>query len=349
MYVRNELRWTGGNDMFDKVKILACIRRIIPYGIMDKRRRKQVEDHLKYLPKTNGPKFYDKDGKLFKVFYLKDELLGWQYYSYTRHRFPSGILWDRNNPSLSSHFYAHENIENIVGTPVHKYAILVETEEIAGGAYKKLLENETLAVEFDLIFTHSEKLLNKYSNARFIPAGGVWYGLPAYGGKIADDLYKRKIKDISIVSSDKVMCNLHRVRLHLARKLKNNWAVDTYGTFDGGKYVKISETLESYRYSIVIENTVSAYCFTEKVLNCFASMTIPIYLGATKISNFFNVKGMIIINQEQAENGLEEVIKKCTPEYYSECLEAILDNFNRVNDYLCQEDYITSHYLNELK
>ena len=85
---------------------------------------------------------------------------------------------------------------------------------------------------------------------------------------------------------------------------------------------------EHYRYSIAVENGIEPYYFTEKILNCFAAQTIPIYLGATKIDQFFNADGIIQIGLEDCEH-IEKILKLCTAEEYERRLPAVLDNFNR--------------------
>ena len=119
--------------------------------------------------------------------------------------------------------------------------------------------------------------------------------------------------------------------------------VDTYGTFDGGSYIKISDSLKDYRYTIAIENDISPYRFTEKILNCFAAMTVPIYIGATKIGDFFNTDGIIQIETLDYEY-IDKIIRNCNEEDYAMRTSALIDNYNRVKDYLCVEDYMYKHY-----
>ena len=52
---------------------------------------------------------------------------------------------------------------------------------------------------------------------------------------VDDNLYQKKNKNISILSSDKTMCELHTLRIETAKYLKRNHLADTYGTFDGGQ------------------------------------------------------------------------------------------------------------------
>jgi hypothetical protein len=256
------------------------------------------------------------------------------------------MLWDRKNQSLSNHFYGHNNINHKLLSIKNNYAIIVETENINSFPYTYAMKNSCKIKEFIAIFTHSEKLLNKYENARFIPAGGVWYGIKKFGGSYNEKAYENKENNISIVSSNKKYCELHRIRIEVAKYLERNNLADTFGNFNGGNKIKISDSLEKYRYSIVIENTIDAYCFTEKILNCFASMTVPIYLGATKINEYFNIDGIITIDKNDLKYNIEKIIKSCTEVDYESRIEAIIENYTKVLEYSCQEDYMLKKYPN---
>lgn len=88
----------------------------------------------------------------------------------------------------------------------------------------------------------------------------------------------------------------------MVNKLKINPNVDTYGLFDGGQFIGPYETLRDYRYSIIFENEISTYCFTEKLTNCFATQPIPIYIGASKIGQFFDENGIRRISENEIDN-----------------------------------------------
>ena len=124
----------------------------------------------------------------------------------------------------------------------------------------------------------------------------------------------------------------------------NSYVSDDY--FEGkinNQNIKIAESLTNYRYSFAIENNINEFYFTEKLLNCFASMKIPIYLGAEKIDKFFNKDGIIIIKEKDLEN-IDNIIDKCNKADYEDRKEAILDNFERVKKYLCVEDFLYETY-----
>lgn len=109
----------------------------------------------------------------------------------------------------------------------------------------------------------------------------------------------------------------------------------------------VDECLDTFRYSIVIENDISDYYFSERLTSCFASWTIPVYLGARKIADFFNPDGIMILPDTDLEHAAQ-VIAQCTRENYEARLSAVLDNYNRVQEYVNMQDYLYEHYLSNL-
>ena len=151
---------------------------------------------------------------------------------------------------------------------------------------------------------YKNKLLDKYDNAKFFPINAnIWYE-----EELTDKAFEFKTKNISMVCSDKIMCEMHKVRHEFAHKLKYNKLADIYGKFDGGSWLnKKSDSLKDYRYQVVIENNIEPYYYTEKIIDCFAAMTVPIYIGATKIEEFFNSDGIIKINPKDIDN-IEKIL-----------------------------------------
>lgn len=199
-------------------------------------------------------------------------------------------------------------------------AFLFEPRSMIGPAYDYVEKN---ADKFDLIFTHDSKILEK-PNAYFFNWANVWYTSDS-----------EKTKGISIVSSWKDWCELHKQRIELARLYKDSDKVDVYGTWDDPNktpelVVPVSDYLEHYKFSIIIENDIDELWYTEKILNCFSTKTVPIYLGATKIGDIFNDKGII-----QAKNieEIKEIVENLDTESYTSYLPYISDNFERVKKY----------------
>jgi hypothetical protein len=322
----------------------SVLKNIMPYGLADYFIKKnEALRLLSEIPSSDEPPLYNCHGEKFKTLFLKDGRTRNWAGGFVAGRYPRYVFWDRNNYGLVNHVYSHEKILKPIGKPVRKFAFFIESESIDPLTYCLFDKNPGLDKDYDCIFTHSARLLDKYSNAVFLPGGGVYYGTKAHGGKFNPEQYKFKSKNISVVSSGKRMNDLHKFRMDVARHYKNSTLVDSFGTFDNGPYIKIADSLEEYRYSIVIENDITPYHFTEKILNCFASMTVPIYIGATEIGDFFNTDGIIRVPSPQLD-AVNKIIANCNMVDYTARLSAIIENYNRVVDFICIEDYMWKHY-----
>lgn len=276
---------------------------------------------------------YNEYGEKLEEFFVRDNLS--VHYPYRCSRY---FYFDRYNFGLKTHFYGNQGIFDVFANPDKKYAFLSESEVMIPRLYNKVLKSEKYMKDFDFIFTYSDRILDKYDNARFVPfASGLW------NKEINENLYQNKSKNISMLSSHKIVCDLHKFRFDLAFKCKNNHLADTFGTFDGGQRVEyIDETLNDYRYTICIENDIKPYYFSERFTSALAAQTIPIYLGATEIDKFFNPDGIIKIC---TKDDIEKILKKCTKEEYERRLPAILDNYKRVMEFKNPYDYLYLKYI----
>ena len=282
--------------------------------------------------KEGNSNLYNEYGEKLEEFFIRDIYDASRPYRQSRY-----FIFDRYNFGLKTHFYTHNAMFETMGNPDRKYGLLIESEAIYKSEYKKLYSHKSVAKDFDLIFTHSEKVLDTFDNARFVPlCAGLW------NKEIKGDRYMNKTKNISILSSDKLMCDMHKFRYDVAMLCKNNHLADTYGTFDGGDLVDVDTTLNDYRFSICIENEIKPYFFTERITSALAAQTIPIYVGASKIDKFFNPDGIIQIS---VKDDIEKIFKMCTKEYYEERIPAILDNYERALEYKNPYDIIYDKYL----
>lgn len=215
-------------------------------------------------------------------------------------------------------------------------ALLIEPRSIQPGVYEWIEQNYK---KFKYVFTHDSRLLKICDNAKLI----LW-GMGNSNYNSFNDV--KKTKYISMVSSDKEMCELHIARKELAMKFKNNPYVDTMGTFDGGLFKNTFSIYAEYKFSVAIENYVDDYWFTEKICNCFANKTMPIYVGARKINEFFNPKG--IIQLQTTDEVYEWITKIQDPKYlnkqYYTNEDAINDNYERVRKFADFEKWFFDEY-----
>lgn len=143
-----------------------------------------------------------------------------------------------------------------------------------------------------------------------------------------------------MICSPKAFTKIHKMRHKIALMALKTGKVDVFGgILDGQMFPYKSTTLKDYRFQIVVENDITPYYWTEKIMDCFASCTIPLYIGATKIGKFFNPDGIIDATcLLQNIDTLENLLKQCSAEVYEERLEAVLDNYQRCLKYLNIDD-----------
>lgn len=244
------------------------------------------------------------------------------------------ILWDRSLSDLSRpSFYSHEKILLPDKKTKNNYGLIFESRAIIPHLYTAV---EEFIPEFKVFYTHNSVLLKKYETCKWIPGGGIWVGGKLGLGEIA--LHK-KSKLCSMVSSNKTMCSLHMARLSYFNRLQSYNFIDFFGANTG--WVPIAKTLEDYMFSIVMENFVDELYFTEKILNCFATGTIPIYHGARDIRKLFNANGILSFDNFE---DLDKIINSITPDYYLSKMDAIQENFEKSKNYKCMDDYIMTTY-----
>ena len=207
-------------------------------------------------------------------------------------------------------------------------ALLIEPRPLQPKVYDYI---EKCYGKFMYVFTHDSALLKKIPNAKLIIWGGVW--------SWADE-EKDFNHPVSMVASWKGETPVRIQRRELAKELKGE--VDTYGTFDGGQFASTHDIYAKYPFSIVIENHIDDYWITEKICNCFANKTIPIYWGARKIYEFFNPQGIITA---EGIDDIKTILEQLNPEvdYYSR-FDAVQDNYKRVRAYQKFETWFMKEY-----
>ena len=269
-----------------------------------------------------------------RVFNLVDASFG-QAPSITGGKVPQYWHWDRSfaDPAIPIFYTNGKIFEAIPGR--ENYAILTEPRALMGAVYANAPQ---VMDRFRYVFTHDSVLLNAFPDqCKVIPAGGLWVGGDSGGGKIK--LYP-KSKKVSIVSSTKSMCELHLFRYQLAVALRYWPEVDVFMAHPGHNH-PIINSLAEYRYSIAVENHVDDYYFTEKLLNCFATGTVPVYLGAQRIGDFFDADGVIPFT---TWHDLVQLLPQLTEQDYKNRSKAVEHNFATVKGFDNNEDFIAARY-----
>ena len=87
-----------------------------------------------------------------------------------------------------------------------------------------------------------------------------------------------------------------------------------------------------------MENLTYSNGYSEKITDCFATGTIPIYYGSPDIVEVFNSDGIIWLTEEFK-------IEDLSAELYWSKMDAIQDNYNRAINFPIAEDWIFETYI----
>jgi hypothetical protein len=85
------------------------------------------------------------------------------------------------------------------------------------------------------------------------------------------------------------------------------------------------------QYHIAFDTISIENMFSEKLIDCFQTKTIPIYYGCTNLQDYFNTDGIILVKN------VNEVIEFCNnlkPEIYNTMADVINDNYKKSLAYL---------------
>jgi Glycosyltransferase family 10 (fucosyltransferase) C-term len=217
---------------------------------------------------------------------------------------------------------------------VIKCAYIIEPEIINGEDYKNVINNQD---KYDYIFLHDLTKKDRIDEKKFVY---VFHGGTHL--RNSDIQIHNKTKLVSMIFSNKQWNGYHSFR-HVVYPLIQD-KVDGYGT-GCGRYIQFkSEGLNDYCFSVAMENYDSLGLFTEKILDCFLSGTIPIFYGTSNIGEYFNEKGFFSFKTQEE---LISIIDSLSFETYQEMLPYVQENFETAKKYMFPEEFI-KNFLNNL-
>lgn len=197
-----------------------------------------------------------------------------------------------------------------------KVAMLIEPRTIQPTIYEWVEQHHD---EFDIIFTHDDKILLLENTAEIYFMN--WY-------KTYD---VPKTKAISMVCSDKVMCDEHKARQRLADALGNK--VDHHGTYKNSERSDYYDCRAEYMFEVVVDNCWNGYWISEKLMNPLASKTVPIYKGTMKgyMPDWLDQNGVIFVDNIEDVPKIVDKILEDPEGKYKKMLSAVENNYITVN------------------
>jgi hypothetical protein len=246
-------------------------------------------------------------------------------------RKPKNFRWEFPPHGPLDHLVLIDNAilqyELIPATVKNLYGWLCESRSIVPDTSTFLNWNfSTLEKRFKKIFVSDKQLASFSPVFQYCPSGSnlPWIPDTEYG------VYP-KSKLVSMVASAKRMTKGHIIRHEYADRFKEH--LDLFGGACGSPRLPDTDPtrpwmskmygLKDYMFSVVVENDFYDNYYTEKITDCFATGTIPVYLGSPTIGDVFNMDGIIQLDSKFDINMLTE-------DLYKSKLNAVHDNLNRV-------------------
>ena len=200
---------------------------------------------------------------------------------------------------------------------------------------------------FDIILTQQPEIIEQCDNAIAFPYGAQMIS------KEDEKIYE-KCKLFSIIASTKKEHPGHRLR-HEVISLGNpnltaygpEYIDIGYGESGMDLGAKIIAG-KDYAFQVIIENESWENYFTEKLIDCFKTGSIPIYRGCTNIETYFDTNGMFIVD---TLDDIKHLLETLTMDDYNSKLEYVHKNFELSNQYSniwSRVDKIIDNYISKL-
>jgi hypothetical protein len=242
-------------------------------------------------------------------------------------------LWNRSRETYDIEVFTDQHIPEASRSQSKvKVAWLIEPPIMVPDIYQFVKENHQI---FDAVFTFDDSLLKIDPKFKSCLYGSTWVHPHERG-------IHPKTKSVSAVLSGKTYTEDQRFRHEIVQALSDKF--DFYGRDYRPVKHKI-EALKDYRYSIAVENQLLSTYFSEKIIDCFMSGSIPIYWGTHKIVEYFDSRGMFLFN---TLDDLRDILERCTEEEYEKRLPFVKENYKRALEMDFVDDSIWARGLKEI-
>lgn len=216
-----------------------------------------------------------------------------------------------------------------------------ESRFIVPDVYHFLIQNYKVLFEnyYNKIFTCDHSLISLHKQFIYCHSGSnyPWVSRDHW------NIYN-KTKLCNMFCSPKLRTQDHHYRHKVARIVLDN-GMDVFGGAHGTQRTVIDHTnpwltkindLKDYAFSIVMENGIYDSYWTEKLTDCFATGTIPVYWGTKQLPKEIDQTGIIRLEEGKEQ----EILDSLTFEKYKEMLPGVKNNYEFVNNLQPADDMI---------
>ena len=227
---------------------------------------------------------------------------------------------------------------NVVFYSDAKHKIFVNVNEPSTSAWVEQADHVIANQHhYTKIVTSNPKILENCSNAVFLAYGTTWLNKSKHH---PDSLgtFTEELGNIPKENSVSMLCGAlsgklgYSVRHTIWNHRKNipaklNFYSSTRFPIPGEQLLPDDDKIHLFKsmYSVVVESSSEPNYFSEKLIDCLITKTIPIYWGCPNISDFFDTSYWI--------NPQRILTTEYTETYYKENLEKINYNFEKAKQH----------------
>lgn len=261
------------------------------------------------------------------------------------------LIGDKHISNPYINLYVDEMILSKNNDTDKDVALLLEPRCIKPQLYSTIeVLIKTIEKKYKAIITHDQRILNITDKAILLPFTGGSLILP----EDANIYYKTK--NISIIASQKNYAPGHKLRHEVIKELGSD--IDAYGPNYKNLYTypiadksdrqgyynyvtgNLLQAYKPYRFCIAIENQQDHEFFSEKIIDCFLTGTIPIYWGALNIGKYFNTEGIIQFSSIDKLKNIIKTILKNPKTIYNDLISKVEENFTYSKRYRSYDTYL---------
>ncbi len=235
------------------------------------------------------------------------------------------LRWDRERRRGLTVYTDQYLTDRVLRRRGPKIAWLLEPEAIDPRPYAWIRRHHG---RFLQVWTHDEAL--GVPNARWVPQAGTWIAA-------GDRAIHPKTRVCSFIASSKATTRGHRLRQEVRARLPAS--VDAYGR----GFVELAKKVDGLRahaFSIAIENCAVDTYFTEKLVDCFLTGTVPVYWGSRAVGRHFDAAGVLAFDDVDE---LLDVVAGLDLAAYARMRPAVEENFARARAFTCAEQVAVRH------
>lgn len=207
---------------------------------------------------------------------------------------------------------------------------------------------------FKKIFTRRKDILESCSNAVLHPFGDCWLNPEP------KELWENKDMSVSFTTTNKYQDGVdgytmrHLITSNL-NEIKSISGLPFYYYTSGRLPYRPDlsdhilgenrDPMLRHAFHLAVENSRCDNYFTEKLVDCFISKTVPIYFGTNDIGDYFNTDGMLIFN---TPSDLGRILSDVTEDKWHSMQDAVEENYIEAKKY-CHENGVIQRMIEVLK